>query len=374
VPASLFLDDRLWHLDTFSSLEQSHPSIIAGLKTCVGAYQRVDFDALRALIAARGEDQVTTAQKKGEAALHSAMMLGGMLNPLVQKLERAVGDAGGSAPAELHLLLEAARQNRSALTEQAPALVAQALRSSPRHERIRAAAEEAVEGTVRRLESMRARSEQPSVPYRELAPMVERLKQIWAALDRALAPLSRQAQESIRRPLADEMTTAARALTRNLYLRKSEDRGRGAWPPPVINPGGTVPEQFAAALASGNYSAATTLLAPWLTAEWPAARLRESMEQAAEEIMTGFDLPVAPRPGGYDVGANPLELAELREDGMEIIPEDITEDNFRGWWPTQILMDEEDAWLTDIGSLASYFVLVVEVEGKQRIGYLRFEP
>jgi len=373
VTTSLSLDDRLWTLDTFTSLEASYPSIYSGLKTCLGAWQRLDLDSLERLIAARGEEQVAATQQKGEGALRGALILGGMLNPLVQKLERATAEAGAGESPTLGIMLEAAQKNRRELIETAPALVAAALRSSPRHERLRGHATDAVERTLHRLEQMLARSEEAGVRFRELAPMVEQLKQLWADLDRALAPLSRMEQESIRRPHSDAMTSAARSLTRNLYLRKSEDRASGAWPPPVINPGGTVPEQFAAALASAHYSGATTLLAPWLATEWPATRLREAMEQASEAILAGFDLAIAPKPGGYDVGSNPLELAELREDGQETIAAEVTDENFRGWWPTQILTDEEDAWLTEISYVASYFVIVVEVAGKERIGYLRFE-
>ena len=67
MPASRSLDDRLWQLDTFSSLERTHPSIVAGLKTCLGTYQRLDLASLQALIAARGEDQVA-AKAADEAA------------------------------------------------------------------------------------------------------------------------------------------------------------------------------------------------------------------------------------------------------------------------------------------------------------------
>lgn len=370
---SLALDARLWQPDQFASLEATHPSIYLGLKSCLSAYSRLDLAALLALIAARDSTAVAATRAKGEAALHTATIVGGMLSQLVAKAEKAVADSGPAAAPALVTLLEAARRNRDAFLVEAPARVGEALASSPEYQQLRAAAFDAVNTAAAQLEAMRLRSDNPATPFRELQPLVERLKELWAGLDRALAPLSREQQEAIRRPLAERLSAAAKALTTNLYTRKAADRAAGAYPPPVINPGGTVPEQFAAALASGNYSAAATLLAPWLATAWPASRLKEEMERSAEEILAGFEIVTAPRPGGYDVGANPLELAELKDDGTEQLPDEITEQNFRGWWPTQILTEEEDAWLTDIGYLANYFVIVVEVDGKERIGYVRFE-
>jgi hypothetical protein len=295
-----------------------------------------------------------------------------MLMQLIAKLEKAVADAGTNAAPDLVTLLASARRNRTVLLEEAPVLVAEALASSPEYARQRAGAVAAVDAAAERLNAMRARSDDEATPYAELAPLVGQLKELWAGLDRALAPLSRGEQDAIRGERAEPMTTAAKALTRNLFLRKMRDRGRGDWPAPEVLPGETAPERFASALAGGDYGQASTLLAPWLEEEWTAARLEEEMSRSVAEIVAGFDLPVGPPAGAWEVGSNPLDLAALKEDESEAIPEDVSEANFRGWWPVQILTEEEDGWLTDIGYLATLFVIAVELDGQERIGYLRF--
>ncbi|HTO73930.1 MAG TPA: hypothetical protein VMJ30_08925 [Gemmatimonadales bacterium] len=368
----LSLDERLWDLDHYQSLESSQPSLYLGLKSCISAFSRVDLAALDRLMAARGAAEVEPARGAGELALHTATIVGGMLSQLIGKLETAVTGARRNADPQLEVMLEAARRNRTALLNEAPVRVAEALASSPEYTRQRAAAVAAVDAAALHLAVMRTRSASPDASYAELAPMVGELRELWGELDRALAPLSRREQESIRGPQSEAMGAVAREITRNLYERKMRDRASGAWPRPEIPPGESAAERFAWALASANYGTAARLLAPWLAAEWPPSRIEEEFARSVEEVVGGFDLPAAPPPGAWQVGSNPLDLAGLRDDLGEPIPEAVNEENFRGWWPIQILTDEEDGWLTDLAQLAAVSVIAVELGGRELIGYIRF--
>ncbi|HKV73611.1 MAG TPA: hypothetical protein VJN95_03765 [Gemmatimonadales bacterium] len=368
----LSLDARLWSLDRFRALEASHPSLYLGLKSCISAFGRVDIAALERLMAARGAEAVEPARRAGEPALHTATIVGGMLSQLIGRVEKAVADAGGTGDPELAVLLEAARRNRTALLDEAPSRIAEALASSPEYARHRAAAVAAVDAAALHLELLRTRSARADAKYAELAPMVGDLKEVWAGLDRALAPLSRQEQDSIRGPKLEAMGAAAREIAGNLFGRKMRDRAAGDWPAPEIPPGESAAERFAWALASRDFGTAGRLLAPWLAADWPAGRIEEEFTREVEASVAGFDLPAAPPPGAWEVGSNPLDLAGLREDLSEPVPAAINEDNYRGWWPIQILTEEEDGWLTDLAQLVSVYVIVVELGGRELIGYLRF--
>ncbi|HEY7683686.1 MAG TPA: hypothetical protein VH879_13660 [Gemmatimonadales bacterium] len=370
----LNFDPRLWNPYAVANLEQSHPELHAALKTWFEALKPFEASDLLKLANARGPAEVAKWGEKGKAALADAPAVASTLGPVIAELKRArAGAAASPGREQLESLLQAAEQNRAALVDHAPAFVARALGSSDSHDALKAAAVAAVEATAFRLEQMLVRSQDESRSYRDLQPLVNELKETWAALDTALRPLSRQDQREVRGPQDRRMTGAATALCLNLFLRKMRDRQSGAWPMPEITPpGDSAPERFAAALARGDYAAAHTTLAPWLTTEWTVERLSQELRQSASEIAAGFDLEEAPPPGAYDVGSNPMSYAEVRNLGdAERVPEEITAENFLRWVPIQIQTEEEDGYLTNIEYVLSLYTVAVSFDGAERIGYVK---
>ena len=371
----LAFDDRLLNRYTVEDLEQTHPALIAALQGWFKAFSDFDDTALAKLIAARGPAEIDKWKAKGEAALASILPVVQTLDAVIRELESALSAGDFPARKQLAGLLDSARQNRTALVDQAPALVARALASVGAYDATKSEAAAAVARTASTLEEMRDRSADQSRSYRELQPLIEELKETWAALDHALAPLSRQDQRAVREPQDPRMRAAATALCRNLFERKMRDRASGAWPAPEIPPpDDSAANRFAAALTRADYTAAHATLAPWLAREWTTARLEEEITRAAGDITAGFDIATAPPPGGYEVGENPLSLGELQDDALaEGISADVTEENFAGWFSIQIQTDEEDAYLTDLASLVSLYAIVVRTPDGERIGFIKFE-
>jgi len=56
----------------------------------------------------------------------------------------------------------------------------------------------------------------------------------------------------------------------------------------------------------------------------------------------------------------------------QAVPNDVTADNYRGWFLVHIRTEEEDAFLTDIEDLANLYAVAVTTPEGERIGYLRF--
>jgi len=143
----------------------------------------------------------------------------------------------------------------------------------------------------------------------------------------------------------------------------------------IAPPGESAPERFAAALARGDYAAAQATLAPWLAGVWTAKRLAQEMLRWGREIAAGFDVAEPPPVGGYQVGSNPMRYEDVRQDrsGGEMVPAEVTAENYRGWFPIQIQVEEEDASLTDIDYVARLYAIAVTMPAGERIGYLGFE-
>lgn len=369
----LTFDDRLLNRYTIEDLEKTHSALFTTLQAWFKAFSDFDDTSLGRLIAAKGRSEIDKWKDKGRAALATIPSVVRTLDAVIQELESALSKGQFPERAQLEELLDSARKNRSALVEQAPALVAQALGSVAVYDATKSEAAAAVARTAKKLEEMRDRSADASRSYRELQPLVEELKRTWAALDHALETLARQDQRAVREPQDARMREAAGVLCRNLFDRKTRDRANGAWPAPTIfDPGDSASERFAAALARGDFAAAHATLAPWVADEWTAERLQEEYTRTATEIAAGFDMPEPPPAGAWEVGANPLSLEDLRSEDNDIAAE-VTEENFLGWFPIQILTEEEDAYLTDLANLASLYTVAVSMSDGERIGFLKFE-
>jgi hypothetical protein len=369
----LAFDDRLLNRYTVEDLEKSRPALFTALQAWFKAFNDFDDTSLAKLIAARGQAEIEKRKDKGQAALASIPSVVETLDGVILELESALSRGPFPERAQLEGLLDSARKNRSVLVEQAPALVAQVLGSVGAYDATRSEAAAAVARTAKQLDEMRDRSSDESRSYRELQPLVEALKKTWAALEHALEPLSRQDQRAVREPQEKRMREAAGALCRNLFDHKMRDRANGAWPAPkTLEPGDSAPERFAAALARSDYAAARATLAPWVADQWPAERLAEEYTRTATAIAAGFDMAEPPPAGAWEVGSNPLTLEDLRSEDNDIAAA-VTEENFLGWFPIQILTEEEDAYLTDLAILASLYTVAVSTPAGERIGFLRFE-
>ena len=369
----LAFDDRLLNRYTVEDLEQTHPALFTALKAWFKAFSDFDDTSLAQLIAARGQVDIDKWKERGQTALASIPSVVETLDGVILELESALSRGQFPERTQLEGLFDSARKNRKALVEDAPALVAQALGSVGAYNATKSEAAAAVARTAKKLEEMRDRSADESRSYRELQPLVEELKKTWTALDHALEPLSRQDQRAVREPQDARMREAAGALCRNLFDRKTRDRATGAWPvPEIFEPGDSAPERFAAALARRDFAAAHAALGPRVAEQWSAERLAEEYTRTATEIAAGFDMPEPPPAGAWEVGSNPLTLEDLRSEDNDIAA-DVTEENFLGWFPIQILTEEEDAYLTDLANLASLYTVAVSTPDGERIGFLKFE-
>lgn len=373
----LEFDDRLLNRYTVEDLERSHPALHTALHAWFRAFGDFDNTSIDKLLAARGPADVSRWTAPAQAAAAAIPAVVTTLDGAIKELEGALA-ATGAFPerAQLEDLLESAQANRAVLVDRAPVLLARALSRTGDYEGARAEAITALERTARRLEEMRARSAEEARSYRELQPMVAELGEVWAALDRALTPLSRQDRRALRGPRDAGMRAAAGALCRNLFSRKMHDRAAGTWPAPAIAPpGDSAPERFAAAMARGDYAAAHATLASWLAGLWTEARLAEVMRSAAAEVAAGFDLTEPPPAGAWHVGSNPMRYEDVRRDRTEgaVVPPEVTAANYLGWFPIQIQTEEEDGYLTDIDSLASFIAVAVTTGAGERIGYLKPE-
>jgi hypothetical protein len=373
MPDRLAFDDRLLNRYTVEDLEKTHPALFTALQAWFKAFSDFDDTSLAKLIAARGQVDIDKWKDKALAALASIPSVVATLDGVILELESALSRSQFPERSQLEALFDSARKNRNALVEDAPALVAQALGSVGAYDATKSEAAAAVARTAKKLEEMRDRSADASRSYRELQPLVEELKKTWTALDHALESLSRQDQRAVREPQNHRMREAAGALCRNLFDRKMRDRANGTWPAPeVFEPGDSAPERFAAALARGDFAAAHATLARWVAGEWTVERLHEEYTRTATDIAAGFDMAEPPPAGAWEVGSNPLTLEDLRDEDNDIAAE-VTEENFLGWFPIQILTEEEDAYLTDLASLASLYTVAVSTSDGERIGFLRFE-
>jgi len=369
----LVFDDRLLNRYTVEGLEKTHPALFTALQAWFQAFGDFDDTSLARLIAARGQVVIDKWKEKSQAALASIPSVVETLDGVILELESALSRGQFPERKQLEGLFDSARKNRKALVEDAPALVAKALGSVGAYDETKSEAAAAVAQTARKLEEMRDRSTHESRSYRELQPLVEELKKTWAALDHALEPLSRQDQRAVREPQDARMREAAGALCRNLFDRKMQDRAAGTWPvPEIFEPGDSAPERFAASLARGDFAAAHATLASWVADQWPAERLAAQYSRTATEIAAGFDMAEPPPAGAWEVGSNPLTLEDLRSEDNDIAAE-VTEENFVGWFPIQILTEEEDAYLTDLANLASLYTVAVSTPDGERIGFLKFE-
>lgn len=376
MPERLSFDDRLLNRFTVENLRSGFPALHHALATWFTAFGDFDDTSLTKLIAARGPADIERWRQAAQTALAAIPAIAQTLDMVEEELNRALASCE-ACPERQQLvdLLDSARVNRVTLVERAPALAAGAIGSASDSGRLAAAAAH-VERAVRQLDRMRARSEAPDRPYRELQPMVAELRALWATLDRELAALSRGEQRTVRAPHEGRLRESAGVLCRNLFARKTRDRAAGIWPLPEISaPDDRVPERFAATLARGAYADAQGMLAPWLVGQWSPERLAEEMGRSVRTVMEAAGLRQPPPPGAFLVAVNPMRYEDVRQLSRDAapIPSELTAENFRGWFPVRIQTEEEDAYLTDIEDLVRLRVATVSSPAGERIGYIEFE-
>lgn len=376
MPERLQLDDRIYNPYSVEDLAQTHPPVFAALETWFKGVRQFDDGPLLRLIAARGPEEVGRNRAAGEAALAHLPEFAGNLDPLIAALEQALAQetAGSSMHRRLSELLEAARHNRKELLERAPALVAQAIASAESYSAAVQRAEALVDATAKKIEAMARASQNSTKSFAELRPMIEELRRIWEQLEAGLAGLPRQEARRIRSTQEPRMKTAASTLCSNLMSSKMRARSSGLLPAlGVTAKRDSVVDRFAIALLRGDYQTACALMATWLQKIWTAESLRQRVEEEYAAIAGDSGLPVAPPPGDYEAGSNPLGIADLRRlrgSSRPLIPAEVTEENFLGWVPLSIMPEEEDSYLTNMGYLLSAYVIPVREAGEQRIGYL----
>lgn len=237
-------------------------------------------------------------------------------------------------------------------------------------------AEALVPATAEKVEKMAALSADPKKSFLEMHPMIEELRRTWAALDAGLAALPRQEVKRVRAAQQPRMSAAAHALCMNLVTAKMRDRAAGIFPPPKIElKADTLGDRFAVAILKADYVGACALMAPWLQNRWTDETLRLRVEEECAAIGKGFEMDPPPPPAEYEIGSNPMSIAELRDEyfvNEDPIPAEITEENFVAWVPVTITPDADDSWLTDIGYLLAPYLITVRDSGQEKIGYLRF--
>jgi hypothetical protein len=374
MPERLVFDDRLLNRYAVEHLQAGYPALHTALGAWFAAFGDLDTSSLEKLLGARSPADVDKWKGPAQAALAVIPPVVETLDGVIAALELALA----AAPAEreqLEGLLASARGNRVTLVEQVPALVGRVLGSAGTYHSARAEADATATRTIERLEAMRARSTEESRTYRELQPMVAELRSVWAALDRALEPLSREDRRAVRSPHDARMREAATALCRNLFQRKMRDRATGAWPGPELPPPGEGPvERFADALARGDHAGANALLAPWLATAWPAQRLGEEIGRRMREAADEFAQTEPPPAGGLVVGSNPMRYEDVRQDRRlgPAVPVEVTGANYVGWFSVQLQTEEEDGYLTDLDTLMSLYVIAVTTPEGERIGHLEF--
>ena len=237
-------------------------------------------------------------------------------------------------------------------------------------------AEELMAATAQRLEEMAAKSAQPGARFAELQPMIKELEDIWARVDAALKEFPRPEAKRIRETQSARTGVAASALSKNLIAAKMRDGGSGLYQrPKIVAKADTIGDRFAVAIVKKDYEGACALMAPWLQERWTREVLQRTVEEGCAEIGRGFDMDTPPPAADYEVGSNPMGIADLRDEYFvqeEPIPDQITEENFIAWVPVTIIPDEEDTYLTNIGFLLAPYLITVKDNGMEKIGYLRF--
>ncbi|HTS37393.1 MAG TPA: hypothetical protein VMH04_17075 [Candidatus Solibacter sp.] len=228
--------------------------------------------------------------------------------------------------------------------------------------------------TALKLEKM-ADASSGGKSFTELQPMIDQLRQTWAELDAGLASLPRQEAKLLRRAHQARMGAAAATLCKNVLQAKMLALASGQFSPPAIAmKADTLADRFAVAIVQGDYDGARALLASWLQPKWTAETLRERVQRDCAAIAEGFDLASPPPLADYEIGSNSSGIADLRqhESTDDPIPAEISDNNFVAWIPITIMPSEEDSYLTDIGVMLAPFVIVVNENGKQKLGYIRF--
>lgn len=377
MPEHLQLDARIYNPYQVEDLETSHPAVFTALNVWFEAIRHFEDGPLNRLIGARSAADIERFRADGEAVLARVPAFAANLDPLITALEAAMAkEPAGPAKDRLQGLLEAARHNRSEWLERAPRLVAQAIASAKNVPAVTVDAEALLTATTTKLEKLAAESASDRKKFAELQPLIEQLRRTWADLDAGLASLPRQEAKLLRRAHQARMGAAASALCRNVMNAKMRDRASGLMPGPKIElKADTLPDRFAVAILRADYTAACALMAPWLRETWTPDTLRKKVEEECASIASGFNMETPPPPADYEVGSSASKLADLRSSRHVTeppIPPEVNEENFVAWIPVTIMPDEEDSYLTDIGTLLAPCLITVKEGGEERIGYLWF--
>lgn len=141
--------------------------------------------------------------------------------------------------------------------------------------------------------------------------------------------------------------------------------------------------RFAEALLARNYSSAHELFASWLQSSVSPARLQQLIETELREVADAFELDEMNYPAAYHVDENPLSYEEWREADArsreydnsrrctEQIPAEITRENYRKRLVIEFTPGEEEE--IDVDAWLDFWMILVEEDGKARIGYFEIE-
>lgn len=117
--------------------------------------------------------------------------------------------------------------------------------------------------------------------------------------------------------------------------------------------------QFASAIITHDYDAATVMLAPWLQAEIDPMMLKHLVHCAGCML---------PPPRAFELDGNNCTLGQLRANAGLPIPDEITFQNFLKWMCIQFLPDPA----TGHDACFDLWMVMVNLGGAPRIGYIEF--
>lgn len=131
-----------------------------------------------------------------------------------------------------------------------------------------------------------------------------------------------------------------------------------------------IAEAFGRAIVTSDYDAAAALLAPWLRESLSADALRALVDERLGIIAEANDADERPTPFEVTVDGNRATLESLRADEVDrrAIPDEVTDENFRGWLCAQIECEGNG-----FGGAFDVWMAVVEVDGAYSVGYFRIE-
>jgi hypothetical protein len=123
-----------------------------------------------------------------------------------------------------------------------------------------------------------------------------------------------------------------------------------------------VVEEFAGAVIAKDFKAAHARLAPWIANKLGATRLRAFIKEHLLDDSA---------PADFQSSGNDITLDHLRELGEHAIPDAVAAENFRQWMMLDFTPDPDAG--SELDYILRLWLIVVEIDGAMRIGYLEPE-